>query len=138
MRGRKPELKAIDGGLTKAPAAPAWMPKEAKAEWRRIMPGLAERRVLTEEDMATVEHYCLAVGQVRQCQAALAAASDMFVQSEQSAPRPHPAFRTMHAAMTQARQLAGELGLTPVARQRAGGTGGDDGDGDDFAGLIDG
>lgn len=136
MRGRKPELKAIDGGKASVPQPPKWFPNEAKTEWRRIMPGLVERRILTEEDMGNVENYCLAQAQVRQCQAVLAA-EPMFVQSDRSAPRPHPAFRTMHSAMTLARQLAAELGLTPVSRQRAGGQG-DDGGGDAWGSLIDG
>lgn len=113
------------------------MPEDAAEEWRRIMPGLTKRRILTVEDMGQVENYCLAQAQVRQCQRILAAESP-FVQSETSAPRPHPAFRTMHSAITIARQLASELGLTPVSRQRA--TGQDDGgDGKKtWAGLIDG
>lgn len=137
MRGRKPQLHAIEGGKGKVPVAPGWLPKEAKTEWKRIMPGLTDRRILTTEDMGNVENYCLAQAQVRQCQAVLTA-EGMFVQSETSAPRPHPAFRTMHSAMTIARQLAAELGLTPVARARVSGGG----DGDDGAktweGLIDG
>ncbi|MCA1971240.1 MAG: phage terminase small subunit P27 family [Caenispirillum sp.] len=117
MRGAKPELRAIEGGLAAVPPAPEWMPKEAADEWRRIMPGLVHRRTLSPEDMGQVENYCLAIAQVRQCQKVLAV-EPMFVQSETSAPRPHPAYRTMHSAMTIARQLAAELGLTPVSRQR--------------------
>lgn len=93
------------------------MPEEAKAEWRRIMPKLIERRILTRTDLASVENYCLAIGQVRQCAATLAKEGN-FVESENGAPRPHRAFRVQHSAMTQARQLAAELGLTPVSRNR--------------------
>jgi P27 family predicted phage terminase small subunit len=136
MRGAKPELKAIDGGLSQVPPVPEWFPEEAADEWRRIMPGLTNRRTLSSEDMGQVENYCLAIAQVRQCQKVLAA-EPMFVQSETSAPRPHPAFRTMHSAMTIARQLAAELGLTPVSRHRAGRQGDDD-KGGKWGGLIDG
>ncbi len=39
MRGAKPKLEAIAGGLSRLPPAPAWLPAEAKAEWRRVVPG---------------------------------------------------------------------------------------------------
>lgn len=100
------------------------------------MPVLAERRILTDGDMATFENYCLATAQVRQCQAEIANAESMFVSSPRSAPRPHPAFRLMHEAMRQARQLAAELGLTPVSRSKPAIA--DHDDDDDFAGLVDG
>ncbi|WP_413207010.1 phage terminase small subunit P27 family [Rhodospirillum sp. A1_3_36] len=118
-RGRKPELAAIEGGLSKAAPAPSWLPDDAKKEWRRVMPGLARRRVLAAEDLATLENYCLAVGQIREGQRDIAT-QGRYVKSAEGVPRPHPAMRVIHTAMTQARQLAGELGLTPVARARMG------------------
>ena len=133
MRGRKPQLAAVEGGKTTVPAAPSWLPKEAKAEWRRVMPGLIARRILTDEDFGLVEAYCLTAGQVRLCQAELASSESPFVESDRSAPRPHPAFRVMHSAMAEMRRLGAELGIGPVARQRAAGaTEGDDDDLKDF------
>ena len=117
MRGTKPILRAIEGGLSDMPPAPAWMHPLAKAEWNRVVPGLIERGVLAESDLGTLESYCVAVGQIRQCEAVLQS-EEMFVQSERSAPRPHPAFRVMHTAQTLARQLAAELGLTPASRNK--------------------
>lgn len=118
MRGRKPELKAIDGGLATAPRAPAWLPAEAKDEWRRIIPALTARRILTETDMATVESYCLAVGTVRRAQATIAREGDT-VETAQGSKR-HPAFTTMTQMMAEMRRLAAELGLTPASRNKAG------------------
>lgn len=115
---------------------PQWMPAAAKAEWRRVMPILTERRILTDADLGSLENYCLAIGQVRDCQRAITRARKMFVQSDRSAPRPHPAFRLMHEAMKLSRQLAAELGLTPVSRSRPAIAEADDDD--DFAGLVDG
>ena len=65
MRGRKPELGNDPDAVKLAPRAPGWLSAQAKAEWRRIMPLLIERRILTEADMASVENYCVAIGQVR-------------------------------------------------------------------------
>ena len=113
MRGDKPNLKQDRAPLTTAPACPAWLPKQAKCA-----PILAERRILTEGDLGSLENYCLAIGQVRECQTILAGLESPFFAGENGAPRPHPAIRVMHTAMTHARQLAAELGLTPVSRSR--------------------
>lgn len=132
MRGRKPSQLSRDDGLRKLPGPPSWLSVEAKAEWKRVSKILAKRQILTAGDLASLETYCLAVGQVRQCQAELAA-GPMWVESERSAPRPHPAFRVMHEAMRQARQYASELGLTPVSRARSALA--PQGDDDEFAGM---
>ena len=124
MRGRKPQLAIVEGGAGSVPAAPSWLPPAAQAEWHRIMPALMAR--IIDADLGLVESYCLAAGQVRACQRVITDAT-MFVQSDRSAARPHPAFRLMHSAMAEARRLAAELGIGPVARHRAGpGRTGDD------------
>jgi len=118
QRGPKPMLEAIEGGLSAVPPAPGWLSGEAKAEWRKVVPKLIERGVLADEDLSTVANYCTAVGQVQLCQAILSA-EEPFVQSSRSAPRPHPAYKIMFAAMSLAKSLAGDLGLTPTSRNRA-------------------
>jgi len=35
MKGRKPEIIALQGALDKAPTATTWLPKFAKTEWAR-------------------------------------------------------------------------------------------------------
>lgn len=132
MRGRKPSKLGKEEGLRKLPAAPSWLTAAAKAEWKRVAPALEQRAVLTVADLGSLENYCIASGQVRDC-AAILAKEDMFVQSERSAPRPHPAIRVQHEAMKQARQIAAELGLTPVSRARPALA--PQGDADEFAGL---
>lgn len=118
MRGRKPEARQAEGGVSKIPSPPAWLSKEAKLEWRRVVPWLVGRRVLSEADWGLVESYCLAVGQIQQSQRILAKEGP-FVQSNRSAPRPHPAYRVMYSAMAEARRHAAELGIGPVRRIRA-------------------
>lgn len=131
MRGRKPELKAIDGGLARLPPAPSWLPAEAKAEWRRVVPGLRARKTLTREDLPMLEAYCLAAGTVRRMQATLASEGDTIT-SAKGEVRRHPAFQTMFQALTESRRLAAELGLTPASRNKAAPTENDD---DDLSGL---
>lgn len=114
MRGRKPELRAIEGGLASVPRAPAWLPAEAKDEWKRVLPSLIARRILTAADMGTVENYCLAAGTIRRCQNTIAAEGDTLDGKR------HPSFQTLGQMMTEHRRLAAELGLTPTSRNKAG------------------
>ncbi|WP_200927319.1 P27 family phage terminase small subunit, partial [Methylobacterium sp. Leaf100] len=76
MRGRKPDLHAIEGGLSSVPRAPAWLPAEGKDEWKRVLPSLIRRRILTDTDMGVVESYCLAAGTVRRSQMTIAREGD--------------------------------------------------------------
>ncbi|MER9210066.1 phage terminase small subunit P27 family [Mesorhizobium sp. M0771] len=114
MRGRKPAgIVAGTSTVTKAPPPPAWLSKDAKAEWRRVAHILVnERKVLTEADLGTLESYCIATGTVREAHRALN--RDGLV----VAGKRHPAFGMMNAAQTTARLCAAELGLTPVSRSR--------------------
>ena len=134
MRGAKPHLKKTLDALDKAPPVPRWLPKFAKAEWRRAAPALAQRGILTRDNLASLENYCVAVADIRKMQAVLDDEGD-FVTSKDGVPRPHPAHRIRRDAMTAARQLGAELGLTPVSRSRPSmaPAGGDD----DWAGLVD-
>ena len=127
MRGRKPELKAIEGGLSRLPSAPSWLPAEGKAEWRRVVPGLRQRKTLTREDLPMLEAYCLAAGTVRRMQTTIAAEGDTIETSRGETKR-HPAFQTLFQALTECRRLAAELGLTPASRNKAAATEGDDDD----------
>ncbi len=42
----------------KAPGCPSWLPREAKAEWRRQVKQLLAMRVLSEADRAALACYC--------------------------------------------------------------------------------
>ncbi len=116
MRGTKPTLVVDNGAVTRDIKAPSWMSKDAKAEWRRVFPVLRKRRILTTSDLGSLENYCLAIGQVREMERTLQTEGHYF-QSE-SGPKKHPAVAIQAVAITQSRQLAAELGLTPVSRSR--------------------
>jgi len=136
MRGTKPNMKADPKPLAGAPKPPAWLSSSAKAEWNRVAPILTERKILTVADLGGLESYCLVSGQVRDCQKTLAALPSAYFEGQNGSPRPHPAIRVMHTAMTIQRQLAAELGLTPVSRSRPALNDGDDDEGG-FGGLVD-
>lgn len=105
MRGRKPELQAASdaiGGMK----PPSWLGKHARTEWRRVMPELTKRKILTVADLGSLEAYCVAIGRVREIELLFRNGID---------PKLH---RMQNASMVTARQLAAELGLTPVSRSR--------------------
>lgn len=116
MRGDKPSIKSDKNAMTTAPRVPAWLTRHAKAEWRRIMPLLTARKILTEADMGSVENYCIAIGQVREMEEVIK--KQGHVMMTERGPRAHPAVKIQSDAMTRARLLASELGLTPVSRSR--------------------
>jgi P27 family predicted phage terminase small subunit len=117
MRGRKPQTTAADAdGLSTVPKAPTWLSKHARAEWRRVVPLLVERRILTDADLGALESYCTSVGIVREAQETLT--HDGLIVQTDKGPKRHPAFGIMNAAQTTARLCAAELGLTPVSRSR--------------------
>lgn len=109
MKGTKPQLVVDKEAVTKAPPIPSWLSKDAKLEWRRVIPGLVKRKILTVADLGSLENYCVACGHVREIERLIQAAGLAI----------DPAlFRLQDKAMQTARQLAAELGLTPVSRSR--------------------
>jgi P27 family predicted phage terminase small subunit len=124
MRGRKPDT-IVPGTSTVAevPKPPTWLSRDAKAEWRRIMPQLVERRVLTDADMGLVEAFCVSLGRVREIERAIQASAGALD------PR---LFRMQDKAIQTSRQIAAEIGATPVSRSRPAVR---DGDADDLGFL---
>jgi P27 family predicted phage terminase small subunit len=110
MKGTKPTLVVDNDPMKKTPPAPSWMAADAKKEWRRIMPALVERRILTTADLGNVENYCVAIGRVRETESRMQAVNDPEMRLK--------LFRVQDKAMQTSRQLAAELGLTPVSRSR--------------------
>lgn len=121
LRGVKPAVQPDTEPLTRAPAAPAFLSAEAKAEWRRILPTLIARRILCKADLGAVEELCVMRGIVRQIEAQRQAAGGMIDVK---------LFGVANRAAQTARQLAAVLGLDPVSRARiaAPDTGDDDDD----------
>ncbi|MDO6521285.1 phage terminase small subunit P27 family [Shimia thalassica] len=109
-RGVKPPISTDSEALIKAPPVPKYLAPQAKAEWKRIMPQLIGRRIITKADLAGVEAYCSAVGAVRQIADTMTACGlpDLKLGGLQ--------IRYMQTA----RQLAAEYGLTPTSRARIG------------------
>ncbi|EYD73610.1 Phage terminase small subunit [Rubellimicrobium mesophilum DSM 19309] len=80
------------------------------------MPILAERRILTEADLGSLEMFCVAIGTVREMERELQDKGHVI--TVKGVPKRNPATGIQSDAMTRARLLAAELGLTPVSRSR--------------------
>lgn len=128
MRGPKPRLVIDNDAVRNAPPAPAWLAQDAKAEWRRVMPILIERRILTVADLGSLENYCVAIGTVREMERHLQ--EHGHVVDVNGVMKRNPATAIQADAMTRARLLAAELGLTPVSRSRPAVREADDDDGE--------
>lgn len=126
MRGTKPHLVVSNDAVTRAPSAPSWLSADAKKEWRRVMPILVQRRILTTGDLGSLENYCTAIGQVREMERHLQERGHVFEAFRENKDgdlvslgmKRNPAVGVQSDAMTRARLLAAELGLTPVSRSR--------------------
>lgn len=135
MRGTKPHIKIERDALGEMPA-PDWLSADAREEWCRILPILAQRRILTEADLGTFENYCMAMGMVREMEREIqktGAVQKVFKVDKDGnslliSIRKNPAVAIQSDSMTRARLLAAELGCTPVSRSRPTI---DDSDGDD-------
>ena len=115
MKGTKPHMKPDPDPTGNVPA-PAWLSGHARAEWDRVMPILTERRILTDADLGGLENYCIAIGTVREMERHLQTHGHIL--DGDAGMKRNPAVGIQSDAMTRARLLAAELGLTPVSRSR--------------------
>jgi P27 family predicted phage terminase small subunit len=128
MRGRKAEVKALDGALSKVPPAPTTMPDRAKREWREVLGVLVKQRKIAKHELAIVEAYCRVVAHIADCEAAIADHGMVMVSpSGETKRRPETTLlKEYHATLAR---LASEMGITPASREKnKGGAPGDDAD----------
>jgi P27 family predicted phage terminase small subunit len=88
---------------------PAYLTEYALEEWRRLAPELHALGLLMELDLTTFAVYCDAVAQWRRATEGLAAAGG---------DPTCPLMRVVQDAGRHLLKVAGEFGLTPVARSR--------------------
>jgi P27 family predicted phage terminase small subunit len=117
MRGRRPELKAIDGGLLNAPPMPRTLAASMADDWNIVVADLQGRGILTTSMLAVVEVYLGAIWTARECRAAIAD-KGLLVQAKDLQVKPNPACAMLKAAQETVSRLAAELGLTPLSRSR--------------------
>lgn len=131
--GHRPLNKREPKPTSGAPGMPDWLSKEAKAEWRRVVPELEKLGLLTKVDRAALAAYC-------QAHAELADATKLLEAEGRIVSEPvtqrrkvdgewetfvvgwkkklHPAVRLQRDAFARVKQFLGEFGLTPATRTR--------------------
>ncbi|MFQ6181647.1 phage terminase small subunit P27 family [Sinorhizobium meliloti] len=116
-RGRKAEPKPIADAVRKAPQPPKDWPAAAKREWRRIMPILVERGVLSPADMHAVERFCEAAADIASAREAIAQ-HGAYIADRHGELKRNPAYATLREATAESRRWSAEIGLTPASRSR--------------------
>lgn len=119
-----------------APNPPTWMSAEAKAEWRRVTPGLQRLDLLKEEDRAVLAAYCetwsqfvTATRTVTREGITTEVTTISASGSETTRTVPHPAVAIARSAGRELRAMAVQFGLTPSSEQALA-RGADDGEDD--------
>ncbi len=116
--GRKPNLKAIDGGLKGAPRTPDHIPADMAGEWKTIAADLARRKLLTSAMLGLLSTYIIALWSARQAQAAIAK-HGVLVKGAHQALKPNPANGLLSKSLEAVARLGAELGISPAARSKA-------------------
>ena len=125
-KGRKAEIRALDGALSKVPKTPPDMPSRAAREWRKVLGVLVAQRKIADHELPVVDAYCRVVGHIEDCETAIRENGlTMVSPTGETKRRPETTLlKEYHATLAR---LAGELGLTPASRTKnKGGVPGDD------------
>ncbi len=150
MRGRKPKpthLKILEGNPGQRPlnqnepkpkrtkpTCPQWLSKEAKAEWKRIVPELDRLGLLTIVDRAALAGYCESWGEYREAREFIQRNGTSYPIFERDASgnvkrdengksvlrymQQVPQVSIANKALANIRAFCAEFGLTPSARGR--------------------
>ncbi|KRQ03734.1 terminase [Bradyrhizobium manausense] len=119
--------KPVADAIRAVPKPPAHFGPSARAEWKRIMPVLVKRRVLSPADLHAAERFCEAASDIADAREAIAQQGG-YIENRLGETKRHPAFTTLREATANSKMWASELGLTPKSRNKAGATeDGDDG-----------
>lgn len=107
-----------------APNPPTWLSREAKAEWKRVVPGLTRLDLVKPEDRATLAAYCEVwsrwVDAIRDTHR-----NGLTVRNESTRKdgttsvwwTKNPSVAIAEQAETRLRQYANEFGLTPAGER---------------------
>ena len=108
-----------------APNPPTWLSREAKAEWKRVVPGLTRLDLLKSEDRAALTVYCetwarwvTATRDIQRNGFTVENTSTRKDGTESTWVTKNPAVAVAETAASQLRSFAQEFGLTPSAESK--------------------
>ena len=117
--GRKPHLAVVTDTPQKAPPAPASLGPIGRAEWRKVAPILANAGHLPSESETLLVMYCAAVEGAAEAAKTLKK-QGRTIPGPNGTAKAHPMVRAQVTYLQTALRFAGDLGLTAVARVKAG------------------
>jgi P27 family predicted phage terminase small subunit len=117
MRGAKPQLKAIEGGLTKAPPLPESLPKSMLKTWQMTCADMIGRGLLTNAMLPLVETYVGAVWLARECRQCVEEYGVLAI-ANGGQRKPNPALAGLAKANESIARLGDDLGISPLSRNR--------------------
>ncbi len=101
------------------PAMPRTLAGEARAEWLRVVPALEAARMLAAIDRAALIRYCTAWADWCEVQSGIER-SGKLVRGKDGLPVSSPLWRLKQELEGVLAEMGRQLGLTPIARIRAG------------------
>lgn len=120
MRGRKPIPQGVALSRTRLgtlPRCPEHLSPVARNEWRRLATPLFEAGVLTLADRAALAAYCQAYARWAEAELRLAETPPLL-KTPNGYVQQSPWLSVANKQMELMGRFMGELGLTPVSRQR--------------------
>lgn len=117
LNAREPKPRAGE------PEMPRHLDREARREWKRLVPILLGMRVLTEGDGIALANLCSSYSLLIQAQnlmlkAAREGKSGLLIKTPNGFPVQSPVLAVINAQMEKVGRLLREFGLTPAARSR--------------------
>lgn len=119
MKGQRPTLQAVDGGLLKTPSMPSHVPATMKEDWRTVCADLIGRGLLTNASVPLLETYIGALWMARECRKAIETYG-VLIKAEKGQPKPNPAAAMLAKAQETIARLGDDLGISTVSRNRPG------------------
>jgi P27 family predicted phage terminase small subunit len=100
---------------------PSWLNSEAKREWKRILPLLIESGLLTHIDTSTLELYCQAFGNWKECEKLISKEGYTVEYTNKAGATnksTHPAVLNGQKYAVLSKQYIEQLGLSPKSRSK--------------------
>lgn len=99
-----------------APEPPTWLGREAKAEWKRVVPELERLKLLSRVTRSSLVAYC-ETWETFMVATQVVHTEGLTIDAKQGT-LPHPAVGIQRASGAELRRWATEYGLTPASEQK--------------------
>ena len=111
LNGREPQPAAVE------PHCPEHLDKDARKEWRRLVPILLRMRVLTEADGYALANLCQAYSTMAKAQRKLND-TGLLLKTPSGYVQQSPLLSVVNTCVETITKLCREFGLTPASRSR--------------------